>query len=329
MPVCPVWLHRFAVLTAGATLVLIFVGALVTSTGSGLAVPDWPLSFGQVFPPMVGGVLFEHGHRLVAAFVGLLTVTLMVLLTQWEPRLWVRWLARVAVLAVLLQGTLGGVTVLFRLPLAVSVTHACLAQAFLGLVFTLAVCTAPRWQARPAGGVEQQQPALWVLATITAGIVYLQLILGALMRHMGAGLAIPDFPLAFGRLVPPLDTSAVVVHFVHRLWALAITLCVGWMVARILSRYHAERWLLRPALLLAGLVLLQLLLGAFTIWTRRAVLPMTAHVAVGAAVLATSVVIALRAARLTAATAAMLGQGWRDSIGAGQSGPFLSVQVTT
>jgi len=221
------------------------------------------------------------------------------------------------------------VTVLFRLPLAVSVTHACLAQAFLGLVFTLAVCTAPRWQARPAGGVEQQQPALWVLATITAGIVYLQLILGALMRHMGAGLAIPDFPLAFGRLVPPLDTSAVVVHFVHRLWALAITLCVGWMVARILSRYRAERWLLRPALLLAGLVLLQLLLGAFTIWTRRAVLPMTAHVAVGAAVLATSVVIALRAARLTAATAAMLGQGWRDSIGAGQSGPFLSVQVTT
>ena len=94
IPVCPLWVHRFAVLTAGATLVLIFVGALVTSTGSGLAVPDWPLSFGQVFPRMVGGVLFEHGHRLVAAFVGLLTVTLMVLLTQWEPRAWVRWLAR-------------------------------------------------------------------------------------------------------------------------------------------------------------------------------------------------------------------------------------------
>jgi len=276
---------------------------------------------------MVGGVLFEHGHRLVAAFVGLLTVTLMVLLTQWEPRLWVRWLARVAVLAVLLQGTLGGVTVLFRLPLAVSVTHACLAQAFLGLVVTLAVCTAPRWQARPAGGVEQQQPALWVLATITAGMVYLQLILGALMRHMGAGLAIPDFPLAFGRLVPPLEAPAVVVHFVHRLWALAVTLCVGWMMARILSRYRAERRLLRPALLLVGLVLLQLLLGVLIIWTRCAVLPMTAHVAVGAAVLATSVVIALRAARLTATTAAMPGPGWRD--GAGPEGPFLSVQVTT
>jgi len=263
------WVHRFAVVTAGATLVLIFVGALVTSTGSGLAVPDWPLSFGQVFPPMVGGVLFEHGHRLAAAFVGLLTVTLMVLLTQWEPRVWVCWLARGAVLAVLLQGALGGMTVLLRLPLAVSVTHACLAQAFLCLVVTLAVCTAPSWQARQAGGGEQQQPALWVLATITAVMVYLQLILGALMRHMGAGLAIPDFPLAFGRLVPSLVSSAVVVHFIHRLGALAVTLCVGWTIARVLSQYRSERRLLRPALLLGGLVLLQPTLGALTIWTRR------------------------------------------------------------
>ena len=294
---CPRWVHRFAVVTAGATLVLIFVGALVTSTGSGLAVPDWPLSFGQVFPPMVGGVLFEHGHRLVAACVGLLTVTLMVLLSQWEPRTWVRWLARGAVLAVLLQGTLGGVTVLWRLPLAVSVTHACLAQAFLCLVMALAVCTAPSWQGRPAW-VEQRRPALWVLAALTAGMVYVQLILGALMRHMGAGLAIPDFPLAFGRLVPPLDSTAVAVHFLHRLGAMAVVLCVGWTVTRIVSRYWAERRFLRPALLLVGLVLLQLTLGALTIWTRRAVLPMTAHVVGGAAILATSVVLMLRATRL-------------------------------
>ena len=326
--VCPVWVHCFAVVTAGATLVLIFVGALVTSTGSGLAVPDWPLSFGQVFPPMVGGVLFEHGHRLVAAFVGLLTVTLMVLLTQWEPRVWVRWLARGAVLAVVLQGALGGVTVLLRLPLAVSVTHACLAQAFLCLVIALAVCTSPGWQARPAGRVELIQPALWLMATITVGMVYVQLILGALMRHMGAGLAIPDFPLAFGRLVPPLDSVAVVVHFLHRLGALLVILCVGWTMARIFSQHRAERRLLRPALLLGSLVLLQLTLGALTIWTRRAVLPMTAHVAVGAAVLATSVVITLRAARLTAASATIPGQGWRDGVGAGPSGPFLSGQVT-
>jgi cytochrome c oxidase assembly protein subunit 15 len=308
--------HRFAVLTAGATLVLIFVGALVTSTGSGLAVPDWPLSFGQVFPPMVGGVLYEHGHRLVAAFVGLLTVTLMVLLTQWDPRAWVRWLARGAVLAVVLQGALGGVTVLLRLPLAVSVTHACLAQAFLCLVIALAVCTSPGWQERPARRLEPMQPALWFVAAITAGKVYVQLILGSLMRHMGAGLAIPDFPLAFGRLVPPLDSLAVTVHFLHRLGALLVMLCVGWTMARIFSQHRAEGRLLRPALLLGGLVLLQLTLGALTIWTRRAVLPMTAHVAVGAAVLATSVVITLRAARLTAVSAILPGQG------------YLSAQVT-
>src|SRR5947199_7520121 len=110
-------IHRLAAATAAATFVLLFVGGLVTSTGSGLAVPDWPLSFGQVFPPMVGGVLFEHGHRLVAALVGCLTLALMVLLTQWESRIWVRWLARGAVLAVLLQGTLGGRAGLLALPL--------------------------------------------------------------------------------------------------------------------------------------------------------------------------------------------------------------------
>ena len=336
---CPLWVHRFAVVTAGATLVLIFVGALVTSTGSGLAVPDWPLSFGQVFPPMVGGVLFEHGHRLVAAFVGMLTITLMVLMTQWEPRPWVRWVARGAVFAVLVQGALGGVTVLLRLPTAVSVMHACLAQAFLCLTVILAVCTAPSWQEglrpaptqsrqRTASWVEQRRPTLRVLAGMTVGAVYVQLILGALMRHTGAGLAIPDFPLAFGRLLPPFDSTAVVIHFVHRLGAVVVTLCVGWSVSRVLRHYRAEALLLRPALLLAGLVLVQLTLGALTIWTRRAVLPMTAHVAVGAAVLATSLVLMLRAWRLIALPAHVPGQDWRDCVGAGPEGPFLSAQVT-
>src|SRR5260221_2958411 len=110
--VCPLWVHRFAMVTAGATLVLIFVGALVTSTGSGLAVPDWPLSFGQVFPPMVGGVFFEHGHRLVAATVGLLTMVLAAWFHRAESRAWVRRTALAAALAVVAQGLLGGLTVL-------------------------------------------------------------------------------------------------------------------------------------------------------------------------------------------------------------------------
>jgi Cytochrome oxidase assembly protein len=154
-------------------------------------------------------------------------------------------------------------------------------------------------------------------------MVSLQLVLGALMRPMGAGVAMPDFPLAFGRLVPPLETSAVVVHFLHRLGALAVTLCVGWLMARILRQDRAKKRLLRPAVLLAGLVLLQLTLGALTIWTRRAVLPMTAHVAVGAAVLATSVVIALRAVRLTAAPAAVPGQGFLSGRGINEMDPSL------
>jgi hypothetical protein len=140
-------LHRFAVLTAGATFVLLFIGGLVTSTGSGLAVPDWPLSFGMVFPPMVGGVLFEHGHRLAASAVGILTVALALWTVVGDQRPAVRALGLLALLAVVLQGVLGGVTVLYKLPLAVSVTHACLAQVFFCLTVTLAVLTGTGWSA--------------------------------------------------------------------------------------------------------------------------------------------------------------------------------------
>ncbi len=294
----PLWVHRFAVLTAVATVLLIFVGALVTSTGSGLAVPDWPLSFGMVFPPMVGGVLFEHGHRMVAAGVGLLTVALMVMLWRWEARSWVRWLGGVALLAILVQGTLGGMTVLLRLPTAVSVSHACLAQAFLCVLVLIATCTAPAWFRHAGRRVDFAWPSLKILAGTTTGMVYCQLILGALMRHTGAGLAIPDFPLAFGQVFPPFQSSAVVIHFAHRLGALAVTLCLGWTVGRVVLYYRDEPALLRPALVLVGLLLLQLILGALTIWTGRAVLPMTAHVAIGATVLATSFFLTVRVVRL-------------------------------
>lgn len=290
----PRWLHWFTVFTAGMTLGLIFVGGLVTSTASGLAVPDWPLSFGQVFPPMVGGVLFEHGHRMVAAFVGMLTVTLVVFYTRWEPRAWVRWLARGALAVVIVQGLLGGLTVLLRLPTAVSVTHACLAQTFLCLVVTLAVCTAPGWQARRATLVASGSPSLHTLTRLATGAIFLQLLLGALMRHTGAGLAIPDFPLAFGRVIPPLTSQGVVIHFLHRVGAVVVTVVVAWSVVRALTAHRAEPRLRRPAVLLAALLLVQLTLGALTIWTQRAVIPMTAHVAVGAAVLSTSLILALR-----------------------------------
>ena len=158
----PLWVHRLAVALMVATLLLIAIGASVTSTGSGLAVPDWPLSFGQVFPPMVGGVLYEHSHRMAAAVVGMLTVTLMVVMTRWESRAWVQWISRTAVLAVVLQGLLGGITVLWLLPTAVSVSHACLAQAFLCLTVTLAVCTGPSWQQRWASRGGRTRSRVWL-----------------------------------------------------------------------------------------------------------------------------------------------------------------------
>ena len=299
-PQAPRWVHRFAVATACATLCLIFIGGLVTSTGSGLAVPDWPLSFGQVFPPMVGGVFYEHGHRMAAALVGMLTVTLAVLLANREPRAWVRRLGWFALSAVVLQGSLGGLTVLWRLPTAVSVMHACLAQVFLCLTVTIAVCTSPRWQVGGPVNVETAAPSLRALTRLTVALVLGQLLLGALMRHTGAGLAIPDFPLSLGRVIPPFESQGVLIHFSHRAGALVVAIAISWTVARVLSAFGDEPLLRRPAVALFALLMLQLTLGALTIWTQRAVTPMTAHVAVGAAVLATSVILALRATRLVA-----------------------------
>ena len=325
-----IWLHRFAVLTAGATFILIFIGGLVTSTGSGLAVPDWPLSFGQFFPPMEGGVLFEHGHRMAATLVGFLMTLLAIWIYWQEPRRWIRRLGLIALLVIILQGLLGGITVLLKLPTLVSVAHACLAQTFFCLTIALAVFTNPNWEKESKevgkyGSTEERTygrvgwecesedwptpphshtptlphlhtPALSLtrLGALTTAVIYVQLILGAIMRHMGAGLAIPDFPLAFGRLVPPLESSAVLIHYLHRLGALLVTLCISWTVIHIIRQHRQEFSLLRPGLLLIGLLILQITLGAFTIWTFKAVLPTTLHVTVGAAILATSLILTLR-----------------------------------
>jgi heme a synthase len=293
----PRLLHRFAIALTGATLFLIFVGGLVTSTGSGLAVPDWPLSFGQVFPRMVGGVFYEHGHRMVAAGVGFATLLFAIVVWLCERRRTVRVLALAALATVVAQGLLGGLTVILLLPPAVSVAHACLAQAFLCLTVALAVITDPRWEtSRPLR--ERSDSSVTVLTVATAIAVYVQLILGAVMRHTGAGLAIPDFPLAFGGIVPPFDRPGVAIHFAHRLGAVVVATFVIWSLAVVRAHYGAERRLTRPALAAAVLVIAQVTLGALTVWTAKAVLPTTAHVAVGAALLATTFALALRSARL-------------------------------
>lgn len=300
-------LHRYAVLVSGATFALVVAGGLVTSTGSGLAVPDWPLSFGMVFPPMVGGVLFEHGHRMVAAAVGILVVALYVWTLFGAPRKSVRTLSACALGTVVLQGLLGGLTVLMKLPPAVSVAHACLAQAFLCLTVALAAMTGERWPKIEPAAPKPGSISLRTLSMLTTGAVYSQLILGAVMRHTGAGLSIPDFPLAFGRVLPELTDPRVQIHFAHRIGALVVTGLVVWTVARILRAHGGEPLLRRPALLLVALLAAQITLGALTIWTGKAVIPTTAHVLGGACVLAASFLITLRAHRRIAPRRARTG----------------------
>jgi cytochrome c oxidase assembly protein subunit 15 len=303
------WRHRFAVLTAGCTLALIFIGGLVTSTGSGLAVPDWPLSYGMLMPPMVGGVFFEHGHRMAATLVGFLTTILAVWTARREPRAGVRRLAWAALLAVVAQGVLGGLTVKLLLPAPVSVAHACLAQTFFCIVIALAYSTSRELIGVPA--VDEDGAGVRAAAALATGVVFVQLALGAVMRHIGAGLAIPDFPLAAGRLIPPFDTTGVAVHFAHRVGALLVLAAVIHVLLR--ARRSGEARLVRTASLALALVIVQIGLGGATVLSGRAVVPTTAHVAVGAAVLGTCWLITLRAFRLLrrrdrlAATASRLG----------------------
>jgi cytochrome c oxidase assembly protein subunit 15 len=286
------WLHRYATFVACCTFLLVIAGGLVTSTGSALAVPDWPLSFGQLFPRMEGGVLFEHGHRLIAASVGALTVVLALWASRTEPRRSVRALAWTLVGVVVLQGVFGGVTVLLRLPSAVSVAHAGLAQIFFALTVTMAAVTSPaHLAARPLPDSARGTRTLALAATL---VLYVQILLGAIVRHTGAGLAIPDFPLAFGRLVPEFSNSLIMWQYAHRVGAFAASVMVVWAVSRMLRRAGSERLVLLPAALMLALLGLQVFLGALTIWSLRAVVPTTAHVATSSLLFASSVVLTVR-----------------------------------
>ncbi len=180
----PIWLYRFAVGVVFATLLLILAGGLVTSHEAGLAVPDWPRSYGQWMPPMVGNVFWEHGHRMIAGAVGLLTLLLTIFVQRLEKRPAVKKLAWAALGAVFLQALLGGLTVILLLPAPVSIFHACLAQTFFCLLIALAFFLRPEADAPK----ETQTPALlFKLLTLTTGFIYLQLILGAIVRHTAKG----------------------------------------------------------------------------------------------------------------------------------------------
>jgi cytochrome c oxidase assembly protein subunit 15 len=294
-------LHRFALLTACCTAFLIFVGGLVTSTQSGLSVPDWPTTYGWnmftfPFSKWVGGIFYEHSHRLVASTVGFLTVILTIWTWTKEKRSWVRWLSAAALGAVMLQGVFGGLTVIFLLPAWISTVHACLAQTFFCLIIALAVVTSPQWKrGLPLIKSHAESVPLQTLCSATTGAVYLQLIMGALMRHTNAGLAIPDFPLALGHIIPPFSSNKIIIHFAHRVGAVIVTALIVWTFNRIARSYSDYPLLFRPALTMLVLVTVQLSLGAITVLTAKAVVPTTAHVLTGALVLGTSFLLTLRA----------------------------------
>ncbi|MGH7198532.1 MAG: COX15/CtaA family protein [Candidatus Omnitrophota bacterium] len=185
------WLHRASKTVTVVTFVLIAAGGLVTSTGSGLSVPDWPLSYGQFFPPMVGGIRFEHTHRVIAGFVGLLTLALMIALLRHEERKWVRLLGVAAFLAVIAQAVLGGLTVIYLLPPAISIFHACLGPTFFCLVASLALFTSAEWKEGRASVASENAGTIQKMLLLTTGLIYTQLIAGAIVRHTeGYGIAI-------------------------------------------------------------------------------------------------------------------------------------------
>jgi len=291
------WPHRLAVITAGATIVLIFVGGLVTNTGSALAVPDWPTTFGHnmfLFPwsQMIGGILYEHTHRLIASTVGMLTVALAISLWVSEPRRWVRVLGLVAVAVVIVQGVLGGLRVVL-LEHGLALVHGCVAQVFLAIMVSLAAVTAPSWDAMASGRAAVADGRLRTLARITVPLIYLQLVFGALLTHTGTRLD------------------------AHLLGAVAVTVAVGLLVGRVLQAHDAPVELRRPATVLVGLLCVQLTLGLGAyLWRFTAIsasVPFECGLAVlvthrltGTGIWATAIVLALRVLRLSGASQAML-----------------------
>ncbi|HUP47394.1 MAG TPA: COX15/CtaA family protein [Thermoanaerobaculia bacterium] len=257
----PVWLRRYTKFVAASTLFLIFAGAMVTSTGSGLAVPDWPLSYGMLMPPMVAGIFYEHGHRMIAATVGFLTIIQAVWLQRREPKRFVRLLGWWSLGAVIVQGLLGGLTVIFLLPRVISVSHAALAEIFFCLNVSIAFFTSA-WFHRLRVRGDATAPA--GLATWVAIAAFVQIFLGAVMRHLGAGLAIPDFPLAFGRIVPPIESAEVAANFAHRLGAVVVAALVIALAVRVFR--NGPKALRLPAGGLCAIVAVQIYLGARVVW---------------------------------------------------------------
>ena len=295
-------LRLFTRFVALSTAVLIFAGGLVTSTGSGLSVPDWPNTYGWFmfnFPleKWVGGIRYEHSHRLIASTVGFLILVLAVWLWRAEPRAWVRRLGYLALVAVVTQGILGGITVLWYLPDPISIAHASLAQIVFCLTTAIALFTSRGWQ-QGFSTLTPDDGVLRKLTVATTAWIYAQILIGATMRHTDAGLAIPDFPLAFGHIIPPQWDPKIAIHFAHRVGALVASVLIIATAGHVFYHHRRRGDLVRPTILLLVLLAMQIALGAYTILTEKHYVINSLHVITGASVLVTSLVLALRAHRV-------------------------------
>jgi cytochrome c oxidase assembly protein subunit 15 len=295
----------YAVLTVVAAFVLLLSGGLVTSKGVGMTVPDWPNSYGYnmfLFPlsRWVGGIFYEHVHRLIASGVGLMTIFLALALWMAEPRKWVRVLGYIAVVTVIVQGVLGGLRVTMILD-EIGIFHGMLAQAYISLLVVIAVATS---KAFATGGARWRwhAPGLMRWAVALTVLVYLQLALGATMRHEHAGLSIHDFPLAYGQVWPMVNTEQLAVINAQRIASGEVPTTIGQIHLQMLHRTMAVvlaalfvvyAWKARRAAMgvrLASrwwlaLLIVQITLGAWTVWSNKAADVTTAHVAVGALIL--------------------------------------------
>ena len=277
--------HSYAVFVAVCTFCLLIAGALVTSNDAALSVPDWPLSYGTITPPMVGGIRYEHSHRVMAALVGLLTLGLAGLLWRREPRRWVRSLGFAAVGVVLAQGLLGGLTVLLLLHYGIPVAHACLAQIFFGMVVTLAVVTSRWWVSEQPELENYGWPSIHSVAILNAVLIFLQVVLGAGFRHQD----IPVWP--------------------HVAGALVVVSSVSWTALVLRKRFGNSREISKARVWLHAILGVQFLLGLAAWWSRLATAeapqPMpvmvtltVVHTVVGALLFALSVIVALLCYRL-------------------------------
>lgn len=280
-------LHYYALFTAFATFLLIVAGALVTSNEAGLAVPDWPTSFHTFrMPRMVGGVLYEHGHRMMAGFTILLTLGITIFTLAVDRRRWMKKLAMGAFATIIIQAILGGITVLNLLPPAISTAHAVVGQTFFCIAVAIALLTGRKYTGEvEKTAVDRRKPTLIGLTLLSVLVLYVQLALGGMFRHNGMSWE-------------PHVFNAVVVAIV-----------LTWTSIRVLSYYSQVEALRKPAITMLALVMAQLCLGFVSfltkvIWGRDAVQPMpmmvwstVAHVAVGALLLATAVVLAIQAWR--------------------------------